>query len=36
MDTEALPKQYRGRLAFYGGLSTHQLLPRGGFPPFWA
>jgi uroporphyrinogen decarboxylase len=29
MDTEALVKQYRGRLAFHGGLSTQQLLPRG-------
>ena len=29
MDTDALLRQYHGRLAFYGGLSTQQLLPYG-------
>jgi len=29
MDVEALMKQYRGRLAFHGGLSTQRTLPRG-------
>ena len=29
MDVEALMKQYRGRLAFCGGLSTQRTLPRG-------
>jgi uroporphyrinogen decarboxylase len=29
MDVEALMKQYRGRLAFHGGLSTQQTLPFG-------
>ncbi len=29
MDTGALMRQYRGRLCFYGGLSTQQVLPYG-------
>lgn len=29
MDTEALLEQYRGRLAFHGGLSTQRTLPYG-------
>ena len=29
MDVEALLKKYRGRLAFYGGLSTQRTLPYG-------
>jgi len=29
MDTAALLKQYRGRLAFHGGLSTQRVLPYG-------
>ena len=29
MDTTALLKRYRGRLAFYGGLSTQRILPYG-------
>ena len=29
MDVEALIKQYRGRLAFHGGLSTQRTLPYG-------
>lgn len=29
MDVEALMKQYRGKLAFHGGLSTQQTLPYG-------
>ena len=29
MDVEALLKQYRGRLAFHGGLSTQKTLPYG-------
>ncbi len=29
MDVEALVKQYRGRLAFFGGLSTQKILPYG-------
>jgi uroporphyrinogen decarboxylase len=29
MDTEALLRRYRGRLAFYGGLSTQRTLPYG-------
>jgi len=29
MDTEALLKKYRGRLAFHGGLSTQKILPYG-------
>ena len=29
MDVHALLPRYRGRLAFHGGLSTQQLLPRG-------
>ena len=29
MDVEALLRQYRGRLAFYGGLSTQKTLPYG-------
>ena len=29
MDTEALMRHYRGRLAFHGGLSTQQTLPYG-------
>lgn len=29
MDTSALLKHYRGRLAFHGGLSTQQILPYG-------
>lgn len=29
MDVEALMKQYRGRLAFFGGLSTQKTLPYG-------
>jgi uroporphyrinogen decarboxylase len=29
MDTAALLKQYRGRLAFYGGMSTQKILPYG-------
>jgi len=29
MDVEALVKKYRGRLAFYGGLSTQKILPYG-------
>lgn len=29
MDVEALMKQYRGRLAFHGGLSTQRTLPYG-------
>lgn len=29
MDTDALMKQYHGKLAFHGGLSTQQVLPYG-------
>jgi uroporphyrinogen decarboxylase len=29
MDTDALLARYRGRLAFYGGLSTQKILPFG-------
>jgi uroporphyrinogen decarboxylase len=29
MDAEALMKQYKGRLSFFGGLSTQQTLPYG-------
>lgn len=29
MDTRAILKQYRGRLAFHGGLSTQRILPYG-------
>lgn len=29
MDTSAILKQYRGRLAFHGGLSTQRILPYG-------
>ena len=29
MDTDALMKRYRGKLAFHGGLSTQQVLPYG-------
>lgn len=29
MDTEALMKQYKGRLSFFGGLSTQRILPYG-------
>ncbi len=29
MDVDALMRQWRGRLAFHGGLSTQRLLPRG-------
>ena len=29
MDTATLLKQYRGRLAFHGGLSTQRVLPYG-------
>lgn len=29
MDTEALLRRYRGRLAFHGGLSTQRVLPYG-------
>jgi uroporphyrinogen decarboxylase len=29
MDVEALMARYRGRLSFYGGLSTQQTLPYG-------
>ncbi|MDD5483911.1 MAG: uroporphyrinogen decarboxylase family protein [Kiritimatiellae bacterium] len=29
MDVEALIKKYRGRLAFFGGLSTQKTLPYG-------
>ena len=29
MDVDALMKQYRGKLAFHGGLSTQKTLPYG-------
>ena len=32
MDTTALLRQYRGRLAFHGGLSTQKILPYGTEP----